>query len=457
MRPQDRLREALTEANALATKGVLDKTESAKLEALLYETDGLKSQIDSLGKLGRLYVWAGESAGSLPLAGPDAPAQMIGAKYAGETVIRGVEPDRLYRGGIELLDQYGEGILSSANLQKVSTPEYRGAFKSYLRGRPDYNGLKVLQEGADSAGGFLVPADILDRVISRTPTPTRIAGRVTQLQTSRDQLIIPKVVYSTDNLYTTGMRVTWTGEVPVSATTHRVTDPVFGQVSVPVYTAMMSIAVTKDMIEDASFPLVSYVSGKFGETIELLRDNMIINGTGLGQPAGILLNPYGGSNTDTNQPTRLASGSSTTITANGLVAMGFALPEQYDDNACWVMNKTSTAAALAQLTDSVTGRYLWGVGMQDSGLAAGWKNRDLLGYPVVLSGFMPDIAGSAYPIIFGDLSGYYLVNRVGFSVQVLQELYAETNQVLLLGRIRFGGVTAEPWKLKAMLIATTVP
>jgi HK97 family phage major capsid protein len=63
---------------------------------------------------------------------------------------------------------------------------------------------------------------------------------------------------------------------------------------------------------------------------------------------------------------------------------------------------------------------------------------------------MPNVGTSTYPIIFGDLKGYYHVDRVGFSIQVLRELYAESNQILLLGRLRFGGQVAEDWRLKLL-------
>jgi HK97 family phage major capsid protein len=65
-----------------------------------------------------------------------------------------------------------------------------------------------------------------------------------------------------------------------------------------------------------------------------------------------------------------------------------------------------------------------------------------------MSAFMADVATNSYSVLFGDLRGFYMVDRVGFSVRVLSELYAETNQVLLLGRIRFGGQVAEPWRMK---------
>jgi HK97 family phage major capsid protein len=112
------------------------------------------------------------------------------------------------------------------------------------------------------------------------------------------------------------------------------------------------------------------------------------------------------------------------------------------------MNKVNTGSAVAQLKDA-QGRFLWGLGYGESGLSVDFKSRPLVGYPVIYSGFMPNIGAANYPLIFGDLSGYYLVNRIGFSVQVLRELYAETNQVLVLGRLRFGGQPVEPWKLFA--------
>jgi HK97 family phage major capsid protein len=294
-------------------------------------------------------------------------------------------------------------------------------------------------------------------VIARDPTPTRVAGRVTQLMTSRDQLIIPKLNYtgatddSNGDLYTSGIRTTWTGEIPSSSSAMRVTDPIWGQLSIPIYTAMLSIPITNNMVEDASFPIVSYISGKFAEAVDLLRDYSILKGTGQGQPAGILNNIDGDVNLA--NPVSIKTGSASAITALGLVALGMALPEQYDDNACYVMNKTNTGSTLAQLQDQ-NDRFIWGSGLQDSGLSPGFKQRMLLGYPVIFSGFMPDQASNSYPVLFGDLSAYYLVNRIGFSVQVLRELYAETNQILILGRIRFGGTVAEPWKLRVNKCST---
>ena len=459
--PSDRYMATLKKAQELSEKGILSREESRQLEAYSIELDSLQSQIKSAKLLDDHAEWANQSQGMPPLAShytPPGNARVVASYESGAQVIEQVqEKDRR---GIKLLDGYGEGLYDGRILRETTTNQYRDAFKTYVRGgigALNAQGVKTLQVADDQSGGFLVPADILDRVIAREPTPTRVAGRVTQLMTSRDQLIIPKLNYtgatddSNGDLYTSGIRTTWTGEIPASSTTMRVTEPIWGQLSIPVYTAMLSIPITNNMIEDATFPIVSYISGKFAEAVDLLRDYSILKGTGQGQPAGILNNVDGDVNLA--NPVSVVTGSASAITATGLINLGMSLPEQYDENAVYVMNKTSTGKTLAGLQDG-NQRYIWGSGLQDSGLAPGFRNRMILGYPVIFSGFMPNEASNAYPVIFGDLSAYYLVNRIGFSVQVLRELYAETNQVLVLGRIRFGGTVAEPWKIKVNKCST---
>jgi HK97 family phage major capsid protein len=67
---------------------------------------------------------------------------------------------------------------------------------------------------------------------------------------------------------------------------------------------------------------------------------------------------------------------------------------------------------------------------------------------------MPDVAANAFPIIFGDPKGYYLVRRIGFSVQVLNEIVATSNKVRVLGRLRIGGQVGEDWRLKIQKVST---
>jgi HK97 family phage major capsid protein len=389
----------------------------------------------------------GETA-TRTLGGSVDRATLMGFTPAGVTVFDRAERDRLIE--MRLQEAYGEGIFSAEKIAATGTDEYRAAFRSYLRrGSAGVSAaeLRTLQEGVDPSGGYLVPEDMLSRIISREPAPTRVNGRVTAIPTMRDRISAPRVVYTADNIYTTGVRATWTGELPASGTAHRVTDPVFGQLAIDVHTAMMSLPMSLDFLEDAAFPVVSWVTSKFGETIDLLRDDVAINGNGVGRPHGILENPGA-----TDEPAITASGSAAAVIPDGLQDIVWDVPEQYEENSTWLFNKNSTGKTIAKLKDT-SNRYLWQP-YEQSGLVGG-RRADLLGYPVVMSAFMPNVSAGTYPIVFGDLRGYYRVDRVGLSVQVLRERYAEENQVLLLGRIRLGGDVAEGYRLRIQRVSAS--
>ena len=448
---QDRLNTVLAEEKSLLDANPdlskMSADDRAKWARLLDDAEGVKGALDIAARSEKMTEWADDATGArIPLApGQVGKGAVAGFEAAGTATVENKG------GGPTLLDDEGPGAAFTPKMrQLLASTAYKDAYRSYLRkgvhglGNGD---VKTLQEGIDEQGGFLVPDDMLNRIISRKPAPTKVAGRVTRIPTGRDRVVVPKVNYSTDDIYTTGVRVTWTGEVPSSSTVHRVTDPKFGQIGISVYTAMLSMPLTNDMVEDSSFPVVSWSADKFRETVDLTRDDKIINGTGIGQAAGILLDPNG-----TDQPATVVSGGASTLTADGLQDIAWAIPEQYDENCAWVFNKTSTGKAIAKLKDA-DNRYLW-ASLDQSGLLLPARERPLLGYPVVFSPFMPNVAADAEPIIFGDLSGYFLVDRVAFSIQVLREVYAESNQVVLLGRVRFGGQVAEPWKMKIQTVST---
>ena len=255
---------------------------------------------------------------------------------------------------------------------------------------------------------------------------------------------MPRTQYSTDDLYSTAFRTTWVGEIPSSDTAADVTDTdLFGTVGIDVYTAMMVASATNDMLEDSQFPIQGWIEEQYRQTDELLRDNMILNGSGVSQPYGILTNPGGA-----GQPEAVLSGSSAALSADAIIDLAYRIPEQYDENCYFVFNKTNTGRTIAKFKDA-NSYYLFADSMANRGIASARPN-NLVGYPFVYSGFMPDIGASNYPLIFGDLRGYYLVNRLGLSIQVLRETKAKRNQVEIIARTRFGGKTVEPFKLKIM-------
>jgi|YNPMSStandDraft_1061717.scaffolds.fasta_scaffold00219_31 HK97 family phage major capsid protein len=332
---------------------------------------------------------------------------------------------------------------------RVQVKGYPDAFEAYLRKGFDGmgpNDRKTLLEGSDTAGGFLVPADFQTEIIRKVAAQAVIRSRARVVTTARDVVQWPRVNYTTDDKYTSGVRLTWTGEAPASGSAHRVTDPVFGIWNVAVHTAMASMPISLDLIEDSAFDVVGVASDLLAEAFALGEDNAFINGTGAGQPMGIL------ADVDGDGPASVISGNASALTAGGIIDLAYALPAQYDQRAVWVMSK-ATEKEIRKLTYGSNAEYIWPIA-SGSGFAS--APNDLLGYPVLHDEFVPAVAANSYPIIFGDLSGYVIVDRVGLSIQRLNDAsYAELNQLLILARKRVGGQLVEPYRIKVQKVAAS--
>lgn len=359
----------------------------------------------------------------------------------------------LNEGGSGVLGQSGGQGYARNAAQVIQTREYRQALRAYFAGKMTSAHKRNLEDGLDPQGGYLAPVENIAKLIEKKPTPTRVSDLCSVINSSRDSIALPRVNYTTatddalGNIYTTGFRATLTDENPTSATQANVNDTnIFGSVRVSIFTWMIEGVLTNNMVEDAMFDPLVWMSGKFDETIRLLKDNMALNGTGAAQPIGILANPGG---TDTlSYPPVINSLAATTpfLTPDGLINLSEDIPEQYDENIRYLYKKTSTGKTIRTFKDG-NGRYIFGTGTQDSGLMPG-RVKEINGYPSIYSQFMPDPAALAYPVIAGDFEGVYMVNRIGYSVQVLREIAARQNQLVVLGRVRFGVQVLEPWRLR---------
>lgn len=435
----------LAEAKALQAAhlkdGLLPPDVAAQINAKLGEYDALKAQAEVAARIerGEDYLAQPERP---PVAGaswrPAGPGE--GQEAVDAQSWRSVEVKLLGGKSVTVRYYVPERI---ARVEK----SYASAFEAYLRrGRERLgpNDLKTLTEGVDTAGGFLVPPDYQAELIKKIAAQAVIRSLARVVTVGRDIAQWPRVNYTADDKYTSGVRLTWTGEVPASATAHRVTDPVFGLINVPVNTAMASMPVSNDLIEDAAFDVLGLSTDLLAEAFALGEDDVFVNGDGVAKPLGIL------AEVGTNGPAAVVSGSASALTGDGLVNLYYALPAQYRNAAAFVMN-SATLRAVELLKDS-QGRYLISSLLQGS-LAQG-EPEQIKNKPVRVDEFVPDIAANAYPIIFGDFRGYLIADRVGLSVERARELYIETNLTLLVARRRVGGYCAEPWRFKVQRIST---
>ena len=77
----------------------------------------------------------------------------------------------------------------------------------------------------------------------------------------------------------------------------------------------------------------------------------------------------------------------------------------------------------------------------------------LLGRPVVECPDMPDVAAGATPILFGDLAGYRIVDRVGLSVLRDPYTLGSKSQVRFIARRRVGADLTNPDRFIKLKVA----
>lgn len=444
------LSEKSAEANAILDKKDRTAEEGTKALKLINELKGVKARIEtelaveaSRSDLGEIKSWSEEADRRLPFSakGGDGASVMEGSTRAGMAELY------LKNGHLEDWRDTGPGTFGEKAWDAFQKKGYAQSFRKFLKkGERGLSELerKDLQIGLDEQGGTFAPAEFMATVIGRKPAPTEMINYVTKLTTGSPKLVMPRLQYNADDKYTTAIRVTKTGEIPASSTAARVTDTnLTGTVSIDVNTFMMTLPIGRDLLEDSVFPVDAWIAGKFAETYRLFIEDKILNGTGASEPDGILNNAAAG---DANRPEVVLSGAAGAVGYSGLIDLQTALAPQYDEPARFIMNKKSTYRAINKILDS-SNRPIFTRGTLDAGLTEA-RSMMLLGDPISFSQFAPNIGSTNYPIVYGDLKGYYHLDRIGFSVEVLREINAQLNQVVVVGRFRVGGAVVEPWRLK---------
>jgi len=301
----------------------------------------------------------------------------------------------------------------------------------------------VMVEGSDTLGGYLVPIDFQTDVIARLRAATVVRARANVKGTSRDTVGIPKITGGTSQ-YRSAVRVTWVSETPTAGA--GATNLTFGFEQMPIHTVMAETFLSRNDIEDAAFDIVGYLAEEFANAADIDEDNQFLTGDGNGRPRGILP-----SSTNALSLTEVVSGDASLLTWDGLIGLTYGIDAQYRQNAAWIAAK-STYMAIAKLKDG-DGQYLW---REMYGNNVAGQARQLLGYPVREQEGMPAVAANAYPIVFGDLRGYYIRDRVGMSVErYLDSSTARINQVVYVMRRRLGGQAAESWRFAVQKVAAS--
>lgn len=453
------LKSTIEKLDGYDTSQPLTPEQLTAYKGLVAQAESLKNQIDMTNQADALKKWGNQSAGSAVAASFDRLA------LPGEGEIQGVSADPR-SGEMYAIDGAYKGV-GEKNLAHLKSSAYKSAFADYIRGQGLKNAdmatraMKVMNEGSWTAGEAWLPPDFRAELIKRMAATTSVRPNASVYTTGTNQVTFPQANYTADDLYTTGARFTWQGAGAQTSGVTEATNPVAGQLNIPVHLATCAIIVQRAQLEDNSFDILGYISEIGAEAFALGEEDAFTNGDGNGKPQGFLKHPtaaiaqgststvagvtYSGGYIGTGS-SDLAWGSAAAGT--GIFGMEAALPPQYENGAKWYAAK-NTYSRVRSLNAGTATLPQWSLGDQWPNLGNNYQPM-LLGYATARNQFMPTLtAGTAKTIMtLGDMKGYFIIDRVGLSVEVNPYILQDRDQVLVYMRKRTGGQLVKYWMMK---------
>nr|WP_239520879.1 phage major capsid protein [Pseudooceanicola aestuarii] len=333
-------------------------------------------------------------------------------------------------------------VLASA--AETSAPHLK-AFGAYLRTGCDdgLRGLELEGKAMSTAvagdGGYLVDpqtADSIHAVLKSTASIRQIANVVHVEGTSFDVLID-----------TTDVSAGWNDESNVAETA----TPTIDRISIPLFELSAMPKASQRLLDDSAFDIEGWLAERIADKFARSEAAAFISGDGVDKPTGFLTHPQvANASWAWNSLGYVVSGASggwdPTDPGDAIIDLVYALEARYRANASFVMN-SRTAGAVRKLKDN-DGRFLWA-----DGLAAGEPAR-LMGYAVLISEDMPDIAADAAAIAFGDFhAGYTVAERP--DLRVLRDPFSAKPHVLFYATKRVGGDVSDFAAIKLLKFAAS--
>ena len=185
----------------------------------------------------------------------------------------------------------------------------------------------------------------------------------------------------------------------------------------------------KAFILDNNFDLAKYLTTDFARRFGRAEEDLFINGDGLTKQTGIL-----------SVSESINAKATNTLSYDEIVELYFSIEAEYRKGAVFIMND-ETALYLRTLKDD-DGNYLWN------------SNSDtIFGKEVIISPYMPSMESGKQPIIFGDLSFHWIIERKPLAIKVLNELYSRQGQIGFIGFERIDGKLIRPEAIKTIKMA----
>ncbi len=293
------------------------------------------------------------------------------------------------------------------------------AFANYIRG--------VVEERAEGNlavgdNGAVIPSSIANKIIKKVYDISPIYQLATRYNVG-GTLNIPYYDESTQSI--TMAYATEFNELES-------TSGKFASIELKGFLAGALTKISKSLINNSQFDIVSFVINAMAEAISRWIEKELLNGTA---------DKVAGLSTVTQTVTAV---SSKAITADELIDLQEAVPDTYQANAIWIMNK-ATRTAIRKLKDD-EGNYIL-----NKDATARW-GYTLFGKDVYTSDNMPGMEAGKTAIYYGDMSGLAVKLSEEMNIEVLREKFATQHAVGVVGWLEMDSKVENAQKIAKLVM-----
>jgi HK97 family phage major capsid protein len=336
--------------------------------------------------------------------------------------------------------QAGRPALAGAERQEAGTKAFvEGYLRKGLEGGLE---TKSVNGTSGDAGGYAVPREIDGRIDAtlKTISPIRQIANVVTVGSSGYRKLVTSG----------GTPSGWAGEADARPETNT---PSFHEIVPSFGELYANPAASQAMLDDAAFDVEGWLAGEIATEFARAEGSAFVGGNGANKPKGFLTYPVtneGDAARSFGSLQYVASGAAGGFAASNpsdrLIDLVQALRAPYRQGAVFVMN-AATLAAIRKFK-TADGAFLW-----QPGLAEG-RADTLLGYPVIESEDMPDIAANALAIAFGNFQAGYLIAERG-ETAILRDPFTHKPFVHFYAVKRVGGGVSNSEAIKLMKFAAS--
>lgn len=274
----------------------------------------------------------------------------------------------------------------------------------YMKDEPLPGQQKQMVESVGASGGFLVPTEFLAQLQAVMAEDSIIRSRATIIRMRRRQIEIPVL----DQTGTTaglphwygGMRAYWAEE----AAAKTATEATFRKVSLVAHKLIMYTYASDELLDDSAISLADFLAGPvgFAGCISWMEDYAFLNGTGVGQPLGII-----------------PANATITVARAAGGAIGWADLANMVENflpsgrGVWMITQSAMADLIQLNGPAANPSYIWVPNAAEG--VPGY----LLGMPVIWTEKCP-LIGTAGDVVLADLRYYLIGDRQATTVESTQ-------------------------------------